>query len=120
MREDREGVAAAPTRLSLVDGESGKLVLAGYAVEDLAPQASFEEVAFLLLNGRLPNAGERSSFSADLAGRRRLPEPALYVLREAAAAGAPPIDALRMAASLLSLGREEDPLEDAMTAIASF
>ena len=49
-----------------------------------------------------------------------LPAVALEVLREAAAAKAPVIDALLMATSLLSLGRKEDPLDDSMTAIASF
>jgi len=101
MPEDLEGVVATSTRLSHVDGEAGRLTIAGYALEDLAPYASFEEVAYLLLHGRLPEPAERVRFTQDLAGRR-------------------PIDALRMAAALLSLGREESPGDDAMTAIASF
>ena len=120
MREGLEGVVAASTRLSHVDGEAGRLTIAGYAVEDLAPHASFEEVAYLLLHGRLPDASERVRFAQDLAERRALSRAAVEVLREAAAAKAPPMDALRMAAPLLSLGREENPLDDAMTAIASF
>src|SRR3989442_46722 len=108
MAEDLEGVVAARTRLSLVDGEAGKLVLAGYAVEDLAPQASFEEVTHLFLHGRLPKASERFDFARELAGWRALPRAALEVLCEAAAAKAPAIDALRMAASILSLGRAEN------------
>jgi citrate synthase len=118
--QDLEGVVAAQTRLSLVDGEAGKLILSGFAVEDLAPRASFEEVAFLLLRGRLPEPPETEDFRRNLAARRALPGAALEVLREAAAAKTSPIDALRMAASVLSLGREENPFEDAMTAIASF
>jgi citrate synthase len=89
-------------------------------VEDLAPQAGFEEVAYLFLHSRLPEERERLVFSRDLAARRSLPRAAIEVLREAAAAKAKPMDALRMAAPLLSLGREEDPYEDALTAIASF
>ena len=111
---------AASTRLSHVDGEAGQLTLAGYAVEDLAPRASFEEVAYLFLHGRLPAPAERVAFARDLAERRALPRAAVEILREAAAAKAPPMDALRMAASLLGLGREENPLDDAITAIASF
>jgi citrate synthase len=103
-----------------VDGENGTLTLAGYAVEDLAPQASFEEVAYLFLHGRLPEGPELAHFARDLASRRGLPDVATEVLREAAAAGAPPIDALRMAAPLLSLGRKENPFDDALTAIAAF
>jgi citrate synthase len=120
MREGLEDVVAASTRLSHVDGEGGRLTIAGYAVEDLAPYASFEEVAYLLLHGRLPEGSERVRFAEDLAGRRALSHAAHAILHEAAAAHVPPMDALRMAAPVLSLGREENPVDDAMTAIASF
>ena len=120
MTQGLEGVVAASTRLSQVDGEAGRLILAGYRVEDLAPQAAFEEVAYLLLNGRLPGPSERAAFAQELARRRTLPHAAIEVLRAAADAKAPLMDALRMAAPLLSLGRAEDPLDDAMTAIAAF
>jgi citrate synthase len=120
MREGLEDVVASSTRLSHVDGEAGRLTIAGYAVEDLAPFASFEEVAYLLLHGRLPDHSERVRFVQDLAGRRALSRAVLEILREAAAADVPPMDALRMAAPALSLGREENPVDDAMTAIASF
>jgi citrate synthase len=120
MPEGLEGIVATSTRLSRVDGEAGELTLAGYAVDDLAPSASFEEVAHLLLHGRLPAPSERLRFAQDLAGRRALSRAAMDVLHEAAAANAPPMDALRMAAPVLSLGREENPLDDALTAIASF
>lgn len=108
------------TRLSMVDGEAGQLILAGYAVEDLAPRASFEEVAYLLLHGRLPGTSEGLDFAQNLAGRRALPRAAVEILRGAAAVRTPPIDALRMATAVLSLGREENPMEDALTAIAAF
>jgi len=120
MTNGLEDVVAASTRLSHVDGEAGRLILSGYAVEELAPHASFEEVAYLFLHGRLPEPSECVLFAQELAARRALPPAAMEVLREAAAAKAPPMDALRMAAAVLSLGREEDPLDDAMTAIACF
>jgi citrate synthase len=120
MRDGLEDVVAASTRLSHVDGEAGRLTIAGYLVEDLAPYASFEEMAYLLLHGRLPEPSERDRFAQDVAERRVLSRAALEVLREAAAAKALPMDALRMAAPVLSLGREENPLDNAMTAIASF
>ena len=119
MSEGLEGVVAASTRLSHVDGEAGCLTIAGYAVEDLAPYASFEDVSYLLLHGRLPASAERVRFAHDLAARRALSRAAIDILHEAAAAQAPPMDALRMAVPVLSLGREENPLDDAMTAIAS-
>jgi citrate synthase len=120
MAEGLEGVVATATRLSDVDGEAGRLTIVGYAVEDLAPYATFEEVAYLLLHGRLPEPSERVRFGRELAGRRPLSRAAMAIIREAAAAKVPPMDALRMAASILSLGREAEPLGDAMTAIASF
>src|SRR2546427_14817 len=120
MAEGLEGVVATTTRLSAVDGEAGRLTIAGYAVEDLAPYASFEEVAYLLLHGRLPESSERDRFMQDRAGRRGSSRAAIAVVHEAAAAKVPPMDALRMAAALLSLGRVENPVDDAMTAIASF
>jgi citrate synthase len=120
MSEGLEGVVAASTRLSHVDGEAGRLTIAGYAVEDLAPCATFEEVAYLLLNGRLPDDRERDRFTRELAARRTLSPAALEILREAAAVRTPPMDALRMAAAILSLGREENPIDAAVTAIASF
>src|SRR5262245_55752300 len=82
--EGLEGVVAASTRLSMVDGGAGRLVLAGYPVEELAPRARFEEVVHLLWNGRLPNRQELKDLSALLASRRRLPAGTLALLREAA------------------------------------
>src|SRR3989442_10226370 len=120
MAEGLEGVVATTTRLSAVDGEAGRLTIAGDAVEDLAPYASFEEVAYLLLHGRLPESSERDRFMQDLAGRRGLSQAAIAIVHGAAAAKGPPLAALRMAAALLSLGRVENPVDDAMTAIASF
>ena len=120
MAEGLEGVVATTTRLSDVDGEAGRLTIAGYAVEDLAPYAGFEEVAYLLLHGRLPELSERDRFTQDLAGRRGLSPAAMAIVHEAAAAQVPPMDALRMAAAVLSLDRVENPVDDAMTAIASF
>ena len=120
MTEGLEGVVAASTRLSHVDGEAGQLTIAGFAVDDLAPHASFEEVAYLLLHGSLPDPSQRSDFARALAERRALPRAIADMLREAAAVDTPPMDALRMAASLLSLGRAENPRDDALTAIAAF
>jgi citrate synthase len=120
MSNGLDGVVAATTYISSVDGQAGRLTLAGYAIEDLAPYASFEEVAYLLLHGQLPEPAVQREFSRDLAARRGLTGPVLELLAAAAAVETPPIDALRMAAALLSLGRAEDPVQDALTAIASF
>src|SRR5258706_10994941 len=98
MSEGLEGIVAAATRLSHADGEAGRLTIAGYAAEDLAPHASFEDVAYLLWHGRLPDGPERARFAQDLAGRRALSRAVVEILHEAAAVRMPPMDALRMAA----------------------
>jgi citrate synthase len=53
MKAGLEGVVAAETELSLVDGERGELIIAGYAIDDLAPNATFEEVVGLLTGAKL-------------------------------------------------------------------
>jgi citrate synthase len=115
-----EGVVAASTRLSLVDGAAGRLILAGYPVEEIAPRASFEEMAHLFWHGRVPNAFELRELRADLASRRRVPPATSVLLRAAAANSTPVMDALRMAAGTLSLGRQESPEGDARTLVAAF
>jgi citrate synthase len=118
--EGLEGVVAASTRLSLVDGEAGHLLIAGYAVEDIAPKARFEQLTHLLWYGKLPSAQELKSLSFDLASRRRLPSATVALLREAAAHSTPTMDALRMVVATLSLGRRESSEEDARTLLAAF
>jgi citrate synthase len=115
-----EGVVAATTRLSRVDGEVGRLILAGYAVEEIAPRARFEEMAHLFWYGSLPNPRELKDLTADLASRRCLPRATLALLREAARNAVPAMDALRMAAGTLSVGRTESADEDARALVASF
>jgi citrate synthase len=121
--EGLAGVVAASTRLSLVDGAAGRLILAGYPMEEIAPQVSFEEVAHLLWSGRLPNRQELKDLRARLASRRRLPPSTSALLREAAGNAVPMMDVLRMAASTLSIlriGRRESPEEDALAVVAAF
>jgi citrate synthase len=102
-----EGVVAASTRLSHVDGEKGELVIAGFPVEELAPHASFEETTWLLWNGRLPDRRELDDFRAELGSRRSLSPATLALLRQCALAGADPMDALRMALDTVSLASSE-------------
>jgi citrate synthase len=97
-----EGVVAARTRLSHVDGQNGVLIVGGYQIEDLAGHVGFEGAAHLLWRGHLPDRPEFAKLSAEMAGLRELPPLTLEVLRSAKSA--PPIDALRMACATLSLG----------------
>ena len=108
-----EGVVAAETCLSSVDGKAGELFIAGFPVEELASKASFEETVYLLWHDVLPNAEQLSAFRETLAIRRSLPRATLDLLRAAASGRTPATDALRMAADTLSLGTPvEAPVED--------
>ena len=97
------GVHLATTRLSRVDGERGRLTLAGFELEEIAPQATFEEMIFLLGSGRLPLAGELEALRRALAERRALPGATLDLLRAAAQRDLDPMEALRMATASLDL-----------------
>lgn len=100
------GTAVAATRLSFIDGARGELLIAGYGIEDLAPQTRFEDVVHLLWHDRLPSSAERKAFAAELAALRPLPCATLELLAAAAAARLHSMDALRMATATLSL---DDP-----------
>ena len=107
-----EGVVAAETRLSSVDGEAGELIIAGFPVDELASRASFEETVFLLWHDALPDSEQLESFREALAARRALPAAALDLLRAAASQDAPAMDALRMAAGTVSLGVHDDAVTE--------
>jgi citrate synthase len=102
-----EGIVAAETRLSSVDGQKGELIIAGFPVEELAEKATFEETIYLLWRDALPNPERLASFRQRLAALRSLPPITLEVLREAAQQKAPVMDALRMAAGMLGLDRPD-------------
>ena len=117
-----EGVAVAETRLSYIDGDAGELVIGGFPVEELAPNATYEESVFLLLHDRLPDADELDAFRADLAARRGVGDEVRHVLRQAAAEDEPAMDALRMGVAAANLGHDDggdaDPEAHARRAIA--
>jgi len=69
-----EGVVAAETELCDLDGTNGRLAYRGYDIADLAGQATFEEVAYLLWMGELPTRVELDRFLAELAAARPIPE----------------------------------------------
>jgi citrate synthase len=102
-RAGLDGVVAATTTLSDVDGERGELTIAGYPVGELAEHATFEETTWLLWHGSLPSARQLDAFRRELAAERALPQATTALLRECAAAGVDPMDALRMAAGTISL-----------------
>ncbi len=114
-----EGVVAAETRLSSVDGEAGELIIAGFPVEELASRASFEETVYLLWHDALPDPGQLAAFRQRLSGRRMLAPATLDLLRAAAAERVDTMDALRMAAGTASLGLVGDePYAETLALVA--
>jgi citrate synthase len=115
-----DGVVAVQTRLSLVDGQRGVLIISGYPLEELAGKVRFEEAAYLLWNGRLPDASEAEAMRREMAALRAIPETTLALVVEAAKRRIPAMDALRMACSTLSLdvGDADDISPDADLASA--
>lgn len=69
-----EGIIAGITKISDIDVEKSRLIYRGYDVHELAKQGSFEETAYLLLKGKLPNEGELDAFSSELAAERAVPD----------------------------------------------
>src|SRR5438046_8938140 len=76
-----EGVIAGVSSLSQIDTENNVLTYRGYNVQDLVDHASFEEVAFLILNGELPNGKELADFDRRLRSEREVPQQVYDVLK---------------------------------------
>ena len=116
-----EYVTVAKTTLSDIDGENSDLVIGGYPVAELATNATYEESLFLLFNDRLPTADELATFRADLADRRGIHPAVKAVLRRAAAANKPVMDALRMGIATATLETDElEPQAAAKRVVAVF
>jgi citrate synthase len=116
-----EGVVAAQTRRSYVNGQLGQLLIAGYPLADIAGRVTAEEVVYLLWHDRLPNAAELADLKAQLAALRPLPPITLTLLQAIATAKAPVMDALRMAAGTLSLDLDDaDANTVALALVARF
>jgi 2-methylcitrate synthase len=94
------GVAAGNTALCTVGRSGNDLHYRGYDILDLADNCEFEEVAHLLVHGKLPGAAELAGYKAKLQRLRGLPTPVLAAL-EALPASAHPMDVLRTGCSVL-------------------
>jgi citrate synthase len=96
-----EGVVAAETDIGLVDGLQGRLVYRGYAARELAIRHSFEEAAYLLWHGTLPDREQLQIFREKLAASRTL-TPELRRLLDAMPQNAPLMNVLEAAVSALA------------------
>ena len=101
-RAGLEGIVAAQSRISDVNGQEGWLIYCGYDIHDLADHATFEEVIYLLWNGRLPNRDELAQLKQQLSKEMNLPA-GIHQLIASIPKGANPMDMLRTVVSALSL-----------------
>src|SRR5581483_4881371 len=95
-----EGVFAGESSICRVDPEAG-LFYRGYEIGDLALQANFEEVGWLLLSGELPTENQLTAFASQLTEERALP-PALIQMMRLMPMGAQAMDVLRTGVSMLA------------------
>jgi citrate synthase len=94
------GVVAASSSIGDVNGEKGELIYQGINIHDLAKNSTFEEVVFLLWNGRLPKRAELDEFQRNIAANQEL-QPELLALMRQFPKDAEPMDTLRTAVSAL-------------------
>jgi len=96
-----DGIVAFSTTKSFIDGQKGELIYAGYNIDTLAENATFEEVCFLLWHDRLPKQNELDALNKQLISERNLPEPVLNYIKTTNKE-AEPMSVLRSAVSMLS------------------
>jgi citrate synthase len=95
-----KGVYFDRSPCTFIDGKAGELRYRGFSIHDLAEHSSFEETAWLLLNGDLPGKQQLAAFDAELKAARKLPAAVVDIIRLIKSAH--PMDVLRTAASALS------------------
>lgn len=94
------GVIAGETQICWVDPNAG-LMYRGYDIHEMGDKATFEEVAYLLLNGELPNGKQLNEFKRQIAAERELPAPVVQMLK-LLPKSTHPMDMLRTGVSMLS------------------
>ncbi|HKW59407.1 MAG TPA: citrate/2-methylcitrate synthase [Candidatus Dormibacteraeota bacterium] len=117
-----EGVVAAETAVSEVDGANGRLIYrGGYLIEDLVPVTSYEEAAYLLWHGELPNEKELDALRQQMSAARRLKDSARKTL-SAMDAKIDPMDVLRTVISAQGASQTltKPNLEEAVALTAVF
>ncbi|MDR3706903.1 MAG: citrate/2-methylcitrate synthase [Capsulimonadaceae bacterium] len=100
-KEGLEDVIAGESSITDVNGTEGKLIFRGYDIHDLALNSTFEEIVFLLWNDDLPNRSQLEALGDELDANRTVPAEAMRLIKQFPA-GAPPMDLLRTAVSLLA------------------
>lgn len=97
-----EGIVGGVTQVGHIEPNLCSLVYRGYDIRDLAEKSNYEETAYLLLNGKLPNAGQARAFSRKIRTQRDLPKEVIKTIKRFPK-DANPMDVLRTAVSMLAL-----------------
>jgi len=96
-----ENVLVDKTKISVSDPE-GKLIYRGYSIEDLADNSFFEEVAYLILKGKIPTREELSDFISNLKNEREVPKEIYDLFKKLRGTYLSPIDLQKIGLSLLA------------------
>ena len=116
-----DGVVVDTSEISKIDGIAGKLIYRGYDIHDLASSLSFEEVAYLLWNGKLPNQQQLNELRRALANERSIPSSVETAIRKLPSSSNT-LDVLRTAISILGAEMptplKKPDMEDAMAITA--
>jgi citrate synthase len=102
LKRGLEGVVVTESGLSDIDGDAGRLIYRGYAIEELARRASYEETLYLLWHGELPDSEQLSAFREEMAAARELSDGVVEIIRNLADADEEPMAALRTITSALA------------------
>ena len=105
------GVVAAQSAIGDVNGEQGILIYQGYNIHDLAEHSTFEEVIYLLWNGRLPKADELESFTSQIRANYPVPADVMTMMKQFPK-DADPMDVLRTTVSSLDFYDKDGHLTD--------
>ena len=104
-----QDVVANESSICFIDGARGILSYRGIDIHELAQKSTFEEIAYLLWNAKLPTASELAAFTTELAAAREIHKDViefLYMVPDAAS----PMEVLRTAVSLLSIYDADEKL----------
>ncbi|MCL5268560.1 MAG: citrate synthase [Bacteroidetes bacterium] len=101
-----EGIVAGQSSICYIDGRKGQLVYRGISIDELATEATFEEIVYLLWHGLLPKKDELAKLQKELSVNRGLPDQ-LISLMKSVPKNSSPMDILRTAVSFLGIYDEE-------------
>ena len=102
-----KGIYFERSATTFIDGKAGELRYRGYSIHDLAEHSTFEETAYLLINGELPTTAQLADFNKTLKAERKLPAEIISIINTLKTAH--PMDVMRTCVSALSAF---DPLEN--------